>query len=162
MVNTPNLAKAFQAEAEGLVEDGLKNLEENWMNREAKACKNCKGKGIDPEDFSSCIACDGTGVDMYIEYGVEDGKFVAKVIQNGAEAIADLCKEYREVEANMSLINRANRAAMVPFLLPESVKMDLEISEPMFKEFIDNQEYRKAANIVRRRYPQYMTTRYIF
>lgn len=162
MLKTPNLAKAFQEEAAGLVEDGLKTLEENWMNREAKACKNCCGKGIDPEDFTSCIACDGTGVDMYIEYGVEDGKFVGRVIQNGAEAIAELCKEYRDAEANMSLINRANRAAMIPFLLPESVRMDLEISEPKFKELLDNKEYRKAANIVRKRYPQYMTTRYIF
>ena len=166
-LNTPNLNLAFKTEAQGLVEDGLQKLNENWMNREAKGCKQCKGKGkifSGPDDLvgEHCIACDGTGVDMYVEYGVEDGKFVARVIQNGAEAIAELCKEYREEETRLGVMGRAARTTMKPFLLPEAVRYEMELKEPDFSNMIKEGEYKKASNLVRRHYPEYMTTNYIF
>ena len=161
-METPNLERVFVEEAMGLVDDGLQNLEENWINREAKACNNCKGHKFDPEDFTICIACDGTGVDMYIEYGVEDGKFVSRVIQNGMEPLRELCKELREQEKALAVSQRAKKSITAAFLLPESARMELSILEPDFEKWMADGDNKKAAKLVRKHYPDLMTTNYLF
>ena len=160
-LNTPTIANAFKNEAMDTVEQGLKKLEENWKNTEFKTCKTCGGMRFDPEDGSSCIACDSTGIDMKIEYGVEDGKFFSRVTQNGIAAVSALCEEYKQAERSMGLVQRAN-SWIRPYLLPSAARMELEASRPDFKEAEDAGEIIKAAKIVRRHYPQFMSTTYKF
>ena len=161
-METPMLSKAFKTEAQGLVEDGLKNLEDNWMNREAKACKNCRGTKFDREDLTPCIACNATGVDMYVEYGVEDGKFVSRVVQNGIDPIVELCRELRELEANLSTTQRANKVTTAAFLLPEAARMELSILEPDFEQWVREGDNKRATKLVRKHFPQFLTTNYLF
>ena len=161
-METPMLTTAFKTEAEGLVEDGLKNLEDDWMNREAKACKNCKGHKFDPNDLTVCIACDGTGADMYVEYGVEDGKFVSRVTQNGIEPLVELCRELREAEKSLSVNQRARKTITAAFLLPEAARMELSILEPDFEQWVKDGDNKRASKLVRKHFPQFMCTNYLF
>lgn len=157
MLKTPMINAAFKNEAEELVKDGEKRLEENWINREVKYCKNCKGKAIDPEDLTHCIGCDGTGVDMVVEYGVEDGKFFSRLTQNGLQPLLDLCREYREIEKNKSFMKRAAQPTTRAYLLPESVRLELEFTYPDFKNW-ESEDMRRAIRIVQKHYPQFMCT----
>ena len=157
-MKTPNLEAAFQQEAEEAVRAGLEKLEENWMNREVKLCKNCSGSRWDSEDMSPCIACDGTGADIIVEYGVEDGKFVSRVTQTGIEALKEVCKIRRELEVDKGMMKRAAETMMIPFQLPLSAQLELEYLYPEFKDWCEAGEYRKCAKYVRRHYPEFMCT----
>ena len=163
-ISTPHLASAFENEAKDAVEFGDKTLEDNWINREVKLCKQCEGSGLtaDAGIKLNCIACDGTGADMIIEYGVEDSKFVSRVIQNGMRPLMELCKELRDEEMKLGLMNRAKRSAFKAFLLPESVKMELEMLEPEFPKWVKEGNNKRAAKLVRKHYPALMTTNYLF
>ena len=161
-MKTPNLEAAFQQEAEEAVRAGLEKLEENWINREVKLCKNCSGSRWDPEDKTSCIACDGTGADVIVEYGVEDGKFFSRVIQTGVEALKEVCKIRRELESDKGMMKRAAATMMMPFQLPLSAQLELEYLYPEFKDWCEAGEFRKGAKYVRRHYPEFMCTPLIF
>ena len=161
-ISTPHLASAFENDAMDAVQYGDKTLEEDWLNREAKACKNCKGHKFDPKDFTPCVACDATGVDMYIEYGVEKGKFVARVIQNGIDPLVELCRELRDMEARLSVSQRANKSVTAAFLLPEAARMELTLLEPDFEQWVKEGNNKRATQLVRKHFPQFLCTNYLF
>ena len=162
MLSTPTMSTAFENEARDAVESGVKTLESNWKNSEVKHCKKCRGSKFVLGEMERCAACDGTGIDMLVEYGVEDGKFFSRITQNGVDALAALCREYRELEASMSLTERANRAGVPAYMLPSSAHMELEAKYEEFSGWMSEANQKKCANIVRRLYPQFMCTNYIF
>ncbi len=158
----PNIEAAFELEAKDAVQSGVRNLENNWINKEVKVCHNCHGHKFDPEDMTVCIACDGTGADMVVEYGVEDGKFVSRVTQNGMEPLKAICAEYRQMERDKGLMGRAKQSMTKAYMLPESAHMELKFMYPDFERWENEGNQRSCANIVRKHYPEFMCTDLIF
>ncbi len=161
-MKAPNIQAAFINEAEDAVSRGNRKLEDDWINKEIKVCKNCSGHKIDPEDMTVCIACDGTGADMIVEYGVESGKFVARVIQNGMEPFKRLCAEWRQIEREKGMMKRAASSMTPAYLIPESVRLELSFTYPDWDHWESEGDQRKCANAVRKHYPEFMCTDIIF
>ena len=153
-----NLERAFEEEAKALVDESDKGLSHNWINTETKACKNCYGHGIDPEDKTFCIACDASGVDMKIEYGVQDGKFVSRVTQYGVDAVKELAKLSREVEADKTMKQRVGAPLTKAYYLTTAARMELMMLYPEFEQLETAGEHRKIASYVRKHFPDLLAT----
>ena len=153
-----NLEKAFEEEAKAIVDESDNGLTHDWINEEVKVCKNCSGHKIDPEDGTFCIACDATGIDMIIHYGVQDGKFVARVTQNGVDAVKELAKTAREVEQQKTLTQRANASMTKAYYLTSAARMELMMLYPDFEKLEEEGRHRQITKLVRKHYPDLLAT----
>ena len=153
-----NLEKAFEEEAKALVDQGDKGLTHDWLNEDVKICKNCNGHGIDPEDKTFCIACNATGIDMTIQYGVQDGKFVSRIIQNGLDAFKQLAALARENERNKSMTQRANAPMTKAYYLTTAATMELTMLYPDFPQMVEEGNHREITKLVRKHYPDLLAT----
>lgn len=152
-------APALRKQALKYAED--KGLTHNWENKEVKNCKVCwdphrdRSTGKDPDTFGNCIACDGTGVDYYVSYGVEDGKAYAKIVQNGMSAFLDFCRDCRSEETKM----KAEQMGKVAFSIPNGVRLEL-IAQGYPVEEWEKSDFgmRSMAKAVQRHFPYFMRT----
>lgn len=158
--NTPAITKGITDEIKRYMEEGDANIEKNWVNKETQSCRICNGSGLDTDEAgvvifgSRCIACDGTGVDYEMVYGVEDGVAYAKVIQNGMQAILDVCKAKRERETK----NWTKQAGKEVFMLPNSARLELIAQGYPVEEWEEMGDMRSYAQAVQKHFPMFMTT----
>lgn len=138
------------------IDAGDKSLEEDWVNHEVRPCEQCSGSGRDWAEGVPCIACDGTGVDCEIKYGVSSGQMFIDIVQNGMEPILQVCKEHREREGKGWLKDDA--MGLQAFMIPFSARLDLlSMGYPVI-EWEQAGDMRSYARVVRKHYPQFMTT----
>ena len=156
MIEAPAIAKMIREDIKAAWEDKEKSLEEDWKNVEKEPCKMCKGSGYDMEDRMSCIACDGTGTDYELHYGVEEGIAYARVVQNGMEAILEYCKAKRESETKDWL--KDDSLGLQAFAIPNSVRIEFIARGYPVEEWEQSGDMRSFARAVQKHYPKFMTT----
>lgn len=150
-LSTPALTKYITKD---ISDEGL---DHNWKNYERTPCKQCNGTGYDLQDQSPCIACDGTGIDFYLCYGVEDGVAYAKVVQNGVEAIKEVCKAKRERETK----NWVKQQGKEVFMIPNGARLELVAQGYPVDDWEAEGDMRSYAKAVRKHFPEFMTTNLI-
>ena len=156
-MNMPHLASLVENGALEMAKAGEASLSEDWDAEPKKhKCDKCKGSGFDYKDGIPCIACDGSGIEYMVHYGVSDGKAYAYISQYGLDAIKEYCKACREAEVDKI---RANASMISPFALPAFARVDM-IAEgiPVDEMLHDGKLIRELANMVYARYPEFMKT----
>ena len=152
--STPAITKGITDEIYAKVEHGEATLEDDWINKEVQPCRMCNASGYDLDEKMSCIACDGTGVDYELVYGVQDGIAYAKVVQNGMQAIMDVCKAKRERETKQWV----KQAGKEVFMIPNSARLELIAKGYPVDEWEKAGDMRSYAKAVQRYFPAFMTT----
>ncbi len=163
-LNTPSLSKMVVEDlVKTAVEDDNKKMDSNFRERMSYPCGVCKASGIDPDEKVPCFACEGTGKDYEIVYGIEDGVMVAHTEQYGLDFFKEYCKACREAEADMTLTNRANRFMVRAYSLPAVIDMELQARGFTPQEIRGGSgESKKIAKVIQKEWPELMTTNYRF
>lgn len=156
IMDTPGFADMVTKDIRDALEAGDKSLEDNWKNEESTPCGPCKGSGYDLEDRMSCIACDGTGVDFTMVYGVEEGVAYARIIQNGMEALLEYCKARRESETKDWL--KDDNFGLAAFAIPNSARIELIAQGYPVDDWEAEGDMRSYARAVQKHFPLFMLT----
>lgn len=156
ILNTPALTKHFKegwkaGEFDTYTEGSLK---EDWEQTITENCGVCNGTGFDP-DVLKCPACDATGIDYEITFGVKDKHFYSKMTQNGLEAVFKYCEERRKLETPETI--RKGLAAGL-FALPSVVKFELVARGHDIDGLQADGNMRKIFPIIQSEYPKLLTT----
>lgn len=166
-INTPALTRRFSKDIMTEHDARLYGPDQNWdmtMQRECKVCNNpydlgkTNRPGYDPDEpFKPCGACDGTGLDYKFKFGMQDGKPFTVIKQYGLDALADLCKAYREEE--ISLLERQKRPMQQYFLMAHIHRLELIADGIPVDEYEQTGNMRALAKEMYNRWGQtFMTT----
>ena len=158
-LNADYVESLITSDVQAAINNNEKSLKEDWKNVETNPCESCKSTGRDPDNMlAKCIACDGSGHDYVLEYGVEGGKIFARAHQSGLQHYLQVAREYRELEASNPTAHH-NTMGLKTFIMPSIARIELLARGVPVDEMIDAGDMRGLGKEMRKAFGDaFMTT----
>ena len=134
-INIPSLNRLGSVMAQNAIDDGLKNLKEDWENRE-----------VDSKDPN----CE-------IVYGVADGKVYGYAIQKDFDGYKQLAAYMRQLEGDGT--SHDSWLGKPKWILPRAIEIDLTARGYPLQEIIESGNTKEIDHYVEDNCPELKTTK---